>query len=141
MTQSPGRALAELIAQHATLRTMIDTCEELADRLDAGATSPTDLTRHVAKLRIAFDAHNKFEEEMLRPLLLEVDAFGDVRVQQMVDDHVDEHRLMRERLATGVTGELRAALDSLRAHLDTEERYFLSSRVLHDHLVNLESSG
>jgi hypothetical protein len=141
MTDSPKRALAELLRQHATIRDMIETCDQLADQLDRGDGSPTELMRHVAKLRIAFDSHNKFEEELLRPLLREVDAFGDVRVQQMVDDHVDEHRLMRERLATGVTGELRATLDSLRAHLDVEERYFLSGRVLRDDLITVEGGG
>jgi hypothetical protein len=138
---TPKRALDELIQQHATIRTMIEACELLADQLDRGDGSATELMREVAKLRLAFDSHNRFEEELLRPLLREVDAFGEVRVQQMVDDHVDEHRLMRERLATGITGELRATLASLRAHLDAEERYFLSARVLRDDLITVENGG
>ncbi len=97
--------------------------------------------RQIARLRIAFDAHNKFEEHLLRPILREVDAFGAVRVEQMVEDHTNEHRLMRERMSTGVTGELRAVLASLRAHLETEERYFLSSRVLRDDLIVVEGGG
>jgi len=48
---------------------------------------------------------------------------------------------MRERLATTITGELRATLESLRAHLTTEERYFLSSKVLRDDLIVVESGG
>jgi hypothetical protein len=48
---------------------------------------------------------------------------------------------MRERLNTSITGELRAVLASLRAHLETEERYFLSSRVLRDDLIVVESGG
>src|SRR5262249_35917672 len=141
MIEPAKRALDELLSQHNTLRELIQRCERLADELDRGRGAPTELMREVARLRIAFDAHNKFEEHLLRPILRDVDAFGAVRVQQMVEDHTNEHRLMRERLATTITGELRATLESLRAHLDTEERYFLSSRVLRDDLIVVESTG
>ncbi len=136
----PSRVLAELKHQHEALRQMMDQCEQLADDLDRGGAQATDLTRAVAKLRLAFDAHNKFEEELLRPVLRELDAFGAVRVEQMIADHVDEHRAMRRHLE-GPTAELRATLYELRAHLAAEERYFLSSRVLRDDLVTVESGS
>jgi hypothetical protein len=141
MTEPVKRALTELMAQHDTLRKLIVRCEGLADQLDAGKGSPAELMREISRLRIAFDAHNKFEEHLLRPILRDMDAFGAVRVEQMVEDHTSEHRLMRERLNTSITGELRAVLASLRSHLETEERYFLSSRVLRDDLITVESSG
>ncbi len=137
---SPSRLLAELLQQHTALRAMIDRCEQIADELDVGRAQPGDLTREVAKLRVAFDAHNAFEEQLLRPVLREADAFGEVRVEQMVADHVDEHRAMRRQL-DGPTAELRAVLYELRAHLVAEERYFLSSRVLRDDLVSVEGAG
>jgi MFS family permease len=37
---------------------------------------PLQLTREVARLRLAFDAHNRFEEQLLRPVLLATDSFG-----------------------------------------------------------------
>ncbi len=137
---SPSRLLAELLQQHTALRAMIDRCEQIADELDVGRAQPGDLTREVAKLRVAFDAHNAFEEQLLRPVLREADAFGEVRVEQMVADHVDEHRAMRRQL-DGPTAELRAVLYEVRAHLVAEERYFLSSRVLRDDLVSVEGAG
>lgn len=140
MTTTPSRLLAELKHQHEMLRAMMDRCEQLADDLDRGRVQPLDLTREVAKLRVAFDAHNKFEEQLLRPILRDNDAFGAVRLEQMVADHIDEHRAMRRQL-DGPTGELRATLYELRAHLATEERYFLSSRVLRDDLVTVEGGG
>jgi hypothetical protein len=36
---------------------------------------------------------------------------------------------------------LRGALDQLRVHLQAEERYFLSSKVLRDDLVTVEGAG
>ncbi len=134
--------LSDLIAQHDSLRGMMDHCEDLADSLDGHPDADaTPLTRALARLRLAFDAHNKFEEQLLRPVLLEHDAFGNVRVERMVDDHIHEHRAIRERLGFPATAALRDAIETLRAHLDAEERYLLTSRVLRDDLVSVESSG
>lgn len=132
---TPSRALDTLAAQHATLREMIDRCEELADEVDAGTAGASQLLREVARLRIAFDDHNQFEEQLLRPLLLDVEWLGAVRVSRMVEDHVEEHRAMRLGLAATPTGDLRGVLASLRDHLATEERYFLSRKVLRDDLA------
>lgn len=132
---TPSRALDTLAAQHATLRERIDRCEELADEVDAGTADASQLLREVARLRIVFEEHNQFEEQLLRPLLLDVDWLGAVRVSRMVEDHVQEHRVMWQGLGATVTGDLRGVLASLRDHLATEERYFLSRKVLRDDLA------
>jgi hypothetical protein len=139
--KSPSRVLAELSAQHAALRGMMERCEQLADQLDAGRMGPLQLMREVERLRLAFDAHNRFEEQLLRPVLLEADGFGDARVERMVHEHVSEHRAMRGQLASPATAELRAAIAALREHLEAEERYFVSAKVLRDDLVTVESSS
>lgn len=131
MTHNRTTALAELIDQHDQLRVIMDHCEDLADALDAiPGTDPEPLLREIAKLRIAFDTHNKFEEQLLRPVLLAHDAHGDVRVERMIEDHVTEHRTVRAQLASPTTAALRDVIETLRAHLDAEERYLLTSKVL-----------
>jgi len=134
---APSRVLAELAGQHATLHDMIDRCEELADALDADRIAPHVLLREVARLRLALDAHNQYEEQLLPPLLLDTDWLGAVRVSRMVESHIVEHREMKGRLGSMLvpSSELRATLASLRAHLDSEERDFLSKRVLRDDLA------
>lgn len=140
---NPRTALTELLDQHAKLRDMIATCNELADAVDAGGGEPAKLAREVAKLRIAFAAHNEFEEKILRPVLLESDSFGPVRIEAMIREHVDEHRSMRGRLeaSSPATAELREALENLHSHLDAEERYFLTARVLRDDVISVEGGG
>jgi hypothetical protein len=140
---TPRTALTELLEQHAKLRDLMTVCEELADAVDDGGCEPTKLLREVARLRIAFAAHNEFEEQVLRPVLLDSDSFGPVRIETMIAQHVQEHRSMRARLKpdSPVTGELRIAIADLRSHLEAEERYFLTARVLRDDLVTLESGG
>jgi hemerythrin len=126
---TPQRALADLFAQHAELRELMSLCELMADQLDANQISADELVREVARLRIALDAHNQFEELFLRPILAETDLFGAIRLDQMLADHTREHRLMHERLA-GPTTELRRTIEGLRTHLEIEEGHFLSSHVL-----------
>jgi hemerythrin-like domain-containing protein len=132
--RTPGQVLGELADQHAKLRDMMDRCEELADALDAERIAPEPLLRAVAGLRLAFDGHNQFEEEMLRPLLLDAEWLGAVRVSRMVEEHAQEHRSMRQQLGSAPTSELRAVISTLRAHLADEERTFLTPRVLRDDL-------
>ena len=132
---TPSQALATLATQHAELREMIARCEDLADRLDAGHIEPSQLLREVATLRVAFDTHNRFEERVLHPVLLDADWSGAVRVARMVEDHVEEHRSMRRDLDTTTSSALRSVLASLREHLDSEERYFLNKKVLRNNVV------
>jgi len=138
---APSKLLSQLVEQHNALRMIMERCEQLADELDEGRGDAAALTREVSKLRLAFDAHNRFEEQLLRPVLREIDAFGDVRIDRMFASHVDEHRAVRQQLGDGPTNSLRAAIDNLRVHLAAEERYFLSSKVLRDDLVSIESGG
>lgn len=139
---TPASALTELLAQHATLREMMDLCLELADKLDATGGDPSELTREVARIRIAFEAHNRYEEALLRPVLEESNAFGDVRIDQMIAVHVDEHRSVRNHLERWTaTSALREVLEDLRAHLDAEERHFLTAKILRDDVVTIEGGG
>jgi len=126
---TPSQALAALSEQHAELRDRMARCEQLADDFDAGAAEPSLLLREVAELRVAFDQHNEFEERVLRPLLLDIDWLGAVRVAGMVEDHVEEHRAIRRELDTRASRDLRDVLASLRRHLETEERYLLSRKL------------
>jgi iron-sulfur cluster repair protein YtfE (RIC family) len=135
MTFSPGRALAELEAQHAALRDMMDRCNELIGEVDAGRCGPTQLTREVTRLRLAFESHNAFEEKLLRPLLHQNDPFAAARIERMIEDHISEHRTVHQRLGSKDTDDLRDVIETLRAHLDAEERYLLSPRVLRDEQV------
>ncbi|HEY6037924.1 MAG TPA: hemerythrin domain-containing protein [Kofleriaceae bacterium] len=128
-----SHALEILLSQHAALRELIDACTELE--------SAADLERAVARLRLAFEDHNRYEETVLRPILSDVDAFDTVRIERMLADHVSEHRALADRMATLSRDALQALLATLRDHLATEERYFLSPRVVRDDLVVVEGGA
>ncbi|HET9987433.1 MAG TPA: hemerythrin domain-containing protein [Kofleriaceae bacterium] len=128
-----SHVLEHLLAQHASLRALMAACEQLE--------SAADLERASARLRLAFEEHNRYEEAVLRPILGDVDSFGDVRIDRMLGDHADEHRALSERMATASPSALQALLATLREHLATEERYFLSPRVVRDSLVVVEAGA
>jgi len=142
---SPSSLLAELTRQHDALRAIMARCEQLADEVDRAPRAGHEavmqtLIREVAKLRLAFTSHNQFEEKLLRPVLAEHDSFGEVRIAQMVADHIGEHRAMAAQL-DGPTAAMRGVIAELWAHLEAEEKYFLTSRVLRDDLVTIEGGG
>lgn len=107
------------------LRGMMDRCEALADELASGRCGPEQLTREVMRLRLAFEAHNQFEEQMLRPVLLR--GMPEGMLQRHLDAHVAEHRAMRSGLASDETAMLREVIAAMRMHLDVEEGYRASA--------------
>ena len=132
--RSASDGLDELAIQHAVLREMMERCEALADEVDVGMTGPAILVQAVARLRTAFDEHNRFEEMLLHPLLTARTAPAspgtpslsrEVRIARIVDDHISQHRAMRDGLDAGPTAALRGVLGSLREHLASEERTLL----------------
>ena len=141
MKPTPSHILSELIAQHDALREIMDRCEDLANDVEKRDADPTPLTREIARLRTTFDAHNHFEEAILRPVLIAEDPFGAVRVDRMVEDHVHEHAAMRARLGAPAIDALRDIIETLRAHLAAEERYLLTSKVLRDDTVSVEGGA
>jgi iron-sulfur cluster repair protein YtfE (RIC family) len=136
MKLSPERALAELEAQHAGLRAIMERCDELLVEVEAGRCGPIQLTREVARLRLAFEGHNRFEEQLLRPLLRQTDPFAAARIERMIEEHVNEHRAMAQQLGSKDTADLRDVIETLRAHLDAEERYLLAPSVLREQPIS-----
>jgi hypothetical protein len=140
MSIAPSRMLADLTEQHEQIRKLMRRCELLADDVEGGYTEARVLWAATDELRQALDAHNRFEERLLRPALRELDAFGDVRIEQMVVDHVAEHQALNDHLKAGTIDALRAAIGFLRAHLASEEQSFVTSRVLRGDVGEKEKS-
>lgn len=107
----PGLILDKLLAQHAQLRRMIARCER---SLEAGDWDALD------DLRLALAAHQRCEERLLRSMLPANE------IERMIVDHVSES----VALDTQDVDELAAALAGLRAHLASEEIFFLNERML-----------
>ena len=138
----------QLLSEHAGLRRLMAICEQEARRILIGESSSRHLLACVLQLIHAVESHNFSEEEALRPVLLDTDSFGSVRVEQMMEDHIAEHVWLRQVMRDAVEQEVpdraaRAALDAmqlLRDHMDAEEQQFLNDRVLKDDLMPIDTS-
>jgi hemerythrin-like domain-containing protein len=111
--------LKVILAQHDALRAIMVRCETLADEVDAGREAVMRLTREVARLRSAFKAHNRAEEQMFETL--------GHRDRSWFAAHVADHSVVGSRLGSSITGELRVAIESIRTHLAHEERVLFAN--------------
>jgi iron-sulfur cluster repair protein YtfE (RIC family) len=140
----PSEARKLLLEQHGRLRELFAAAEELAARLLAGEMVGDELRCVLTDLRNAFAEHNASEERVLDPLLSAGDAWAPLRVKRMVEEHTAEHAAFREAL-TGETVEVAARIADLAedvdAHMQAEERTFLSAAVLRDDVINLEDGS
>jgi hypothetical protein len=143
-----SEVLDNLLAEHAGLRGLMSLCETESRRILTGENSARHLLACVLQLVDAVESHNLSEEAALRPILLDTDSFGEVRVDQMMEDHVAEHMSLRQLLRQAVELEVpdraaRAVLDAmrlLRDHMEGEEAQFLNARVLRDDLMPIDTS-
>jgi hypothetical protein len=140
MTQSEIRA--ELQAQHAELRKMVEVAQLWADRACDGEPVAEDLINAIGLLTDAVGRHNAREEQLLRGVIPTVDAWGQARAELMTDQHVREHDELHCALVgmACTPSEFAGAgmlllLDQLLDHMKREERAFLNERVLRDDVV------
>ena len=137
---SPSEIRDELLEQHASLRAMIEDVRWVAGRARESDGMPGELHDHVRRLALAFRAHNRREEEVLKGFLVTVDAWGPVREEIMSEEHVAEHvelyaalvdMNMTSRSAIAA-GALAAGLDRVLDHMAREEIAYLGEDVLRD---------
>jgi hypothetical protein len=137
----PSEALALLREQHEQIRQLADRCDAALAACADHEPIADEAGLAVARLRIAVNAHNRDEEALLGPILVATDAFGPVRVGEMMRGHAAEHQLLREALYAPTVAAIRPVIAQLRAHLEDEEAFFLTHRIVRDDLVSVEADG
>jgi DUF438 domain-containing protein len=142
----PTEIRAELLGQQ--IRTLMQDIRDCAVRAQRGEPVGEELQTSVARLADAIAMHNAREEELLRPILPTVDAWGQVRADTMTQTHQDEHeefqeavrgipRTSRELAGAGVE----ALFDRMLEHMAREERVMLAEDVLCEDTVIVEMGG
>jgi hypothetical protein len=128
---------------------MTEVTETIAKSVRDGSHTGGDLGDCVARLADALRSHNNREEELLRDLILSVDAWGEARAAIMTEQHVQEHSHLDTALrglpltspeiaAVGVV----SLAHVIREHMRREEAAFLNEEVLRDDIiVTGQSSG
>jgi iron-sulfur cluster repair protein YtfE (RIC family) len=129
-----------LLEQHGRLRRQMEQAMRLASRLLTGEDVVLELRAALAELRATFLEHNESEEALLEPVLSFTDAWAPQRIERMVREHKEEHAMMREDLTGNeydVARRLADVAEELEAHMQAEERTFLSPSVLRNDVITL----
>jgi hypothetical protein len=121
----PGDMRRELLLQHAQIRALLDTTEQIAKRARAGDPEAGDLQGCIARLAAAEHAHSAREEELLQALMDAEHKQAHARIDAAMEG--------TPSLSTGLAAVAVVALVRLiRDHMDREEAVFLNERVLPD---------
>jgi iron-sulfur cluster repair protein YtfE (RIC family) len=146
MTASQIRA--ELLKDHAGLRTLIEEVRLAVVRAGARASTHHDLRERLERLATALGAHNQREEAMLREIVKHVDAWGPVRAEIMDESHLKQHTdlvaaLLAASTANAALASASAAmmLEHLETHMAREEEVLLAEDVLRDDDVVIDYFG
>lgn len=145
----PSQIRRELLDQHLALRTLMADAGRIAHRCEDGEAAKEELRHALVRLTDLFRMHNRREEELLRDVFPNLDAWGPVRAQVMVEEHVDEHSdLFQALMAAASTDDAHAAaakakalFDRIVVHMDREEKVFLNGEVLSDDATPPDSFG
>jgi DUF438 domain-containing protein len=128
----PSEIRKELLGHHAELRRKMETARRSA--------SARELHRALVEISELLRSHNLREEELMTEVFPTLDAWGMIRAEVMVGEHIDEHRELWETLlATTATSDAAAArrkanelFDKVLEHMAREEKVFLTEEVLSD---------
>ena len=127
----PSEIRRELLEQHAEIHRRIEA---------ARVTEPAQLHGALVRLADYLRVHNLREEELMMDVFPQLDAWGMIRAEVMVGEHLEEHRELWEAvLDTSETTDPSVAASKTRElcgrieeHMRREEKVFLNEEVLAD---------
>lgn len=147
MELSASQVRSLILDEHTVIRDVLDEIEEVLGEMTRRV--PGAIGRLRASLRTLHDAflrHLTHEETVLRPILVDVDAWGPARVEAMDEEHRAQRAALAElpRLALdedvdGTVQRIEDLVRRLRADMDGEETHALSEEVLRDDIIVIDT--
>ena len=147
MELSASQVRSLILDEHAILRDVLEEIEQALGELTRRV--PGSLGRLRATLRTFHDAflrHLQHEETVLRPILIDVDAWGPARVESMDEEHRSQRTALAElsRLALDAdmdctVQQIEAFICRIRADMEGEEHHALSEAVLRDDIIVIDT--
>jgi hypothetical protein len=128
---------AEVLRQHAQLRTMITDLRLVAKQASDGAPLQEELRAGLVGLAGAVLQHNILEEKWLEDTGTDVDASSPARANGLSEEHANEHEeLYAALVGIGHTpiefagAGVAVLLDGILEHMAREEKAFLGDEVV-----------
>jgi iron-sulfur cluster repair protein YtfE (RIC family) len=135
------------LSDHQKLREQLTKLEQLSRAALAGIQLAPGALRGEAKVLLAsLASHMTWEDRYLAPVLLEVDAWGDLRCAQLAEDHREQRNLLEYALRqlcdegrpeSIVACNLLDLVALLRDDMNEEESALLDESQLRDDVVDV----
>jgi hypothetical protein len=133
----------ELLARHAEMRAAVNDIQVAVERVRSGNGPPEELQTALADLADALRVHCAHEDDVLREVLRNADAWGDARVEVLDNEHAHERGELDDAVVeSGLADDVeRLVAITLRCvarlleHFAREERFALAEDVLCDGIV------
>ena len=148
---TPAETREWVLADHRRLRAALDALEELARSYQQGELTLVGRLRNAAEDFLhRFEEHTRWEDEHLRPVLIDADAWGQERAKRLDHDHREQRELLDYSLGLirdpGRPPVLvgRSVVDLIaliRIDMEQEERDLLDPRVLRDDVVSIDAEA
>ena len=126
----PSEIRRELLDQHAEIHRRIEA---------ARFAEPTELHGALVRLADYIRVHNLREEELMTEIFPQLDAWGMIRAEVMVGEHLEEHREIWEAVLhtseadpATAAAKTRVLAERIHEHMLREEKVFLNDEVLSD---------
>ena len=146
---TPAETREWVLADHRRLRAALDALEELARTYQQGERTLLGSLRNATERFLnRFEEHTRWEDEHLRPVLIDADAWGAERAKRLDHDHKEQRELLDYSLGLicdpGRSPVLigRGVIDLIaliRSDMEEEERDLLDPRVLRDDVVGIDT--
>jgi len=147
MELSASQVRSLMLDEHAILRDVLEEIEAALGELTRRV--PGAFARLRATLRTFHDAflrHLEHEETVLRPILIDVDAWGPARVDSMDEEHRSQRAALAQlsRLALDAdvdctVQQIEVFIRRIRADMEGEEHHALSEEVLRDDIIVIDT--
>lgn len=140
----PSEVRDRILEEHRKLRAHLDELQGLAERLKAGERGLSkSVARHCYELFDEFVAHLDLEDRILEPALRELDGWGPVRADNLLEHHREQREQIRElaQHESDAVAEANGAqiaelalqfVQNVHDDMDEEERDVVNRKLLHD---------
>lgn len=139
----PSHVRTRIMQDHESLRQRLSELEDAVSAMLADETKASRVSELAHQLLLELARHTELEDAILAPALMEIDAWGQIRANQLLTHHQAQRAQIREltvlysmRLLPPDTARVTISLvNELRADMEHEERDILHADILRDDVI------
>ena len=143
MDLAPSVVRKIILDEHMLIRTKLSAIEQLIDKKQDRA-----LKNAVDEFLHFFLKHLSTEEKLLRPVLKSIDHWGEIRVERLNKDHLEQtqeikrlNSLVSENKFAEYEAALKIFVQSIYKDMEHEEKDYLSADLLKDDFITSGNCG